>query len=68
MGWETVLVTGVHGDLQVPFGARREAIWERVRRLPGADAAVVDAAIASAGPRDRLVWWQGMDTGPDFVV
>jgi hypothetical protein len=67
-GWETVLFTGVHGDLRVPFGAMREAIWERVRRLPGADAAVVDSAIASAGPRDRLVWWQGMETGPDIGV
>ena len=66
--WETVLFTGVDGDLQVPFDAMHEAIWERVRRLPGANAAVVDSAIASAVPRDRLVWWQGMDTGPDFVV
>jgi hypothetical protein len=64
-GWETVLFTGVHGDLRVPFGAMREALWERVRRLPGADAALVEAAISSAGPRDKLVWWQGMDTDPD---
>jgi hypothetical protein len=64
-GWETVLFTGLHGDLRVPFGAMREALWERVRRLPGADAALVETAIASAGPRDRLVWWQGMDTDPD---
>jgi len=67
-GWDTVLFTGVHGDLRVPFGAMREAIWERVRRLPGSNAAVVDSAIASAGPHDRLVWWQGMDTEPDFGV
>ncbi len=67
-GWETVLFTGMDGDLRVPFDAMREAIWERVRRLPGANSAVVDSAIASAGPRDRLVWWQGMDTDPDFGV
>lgn len=67
-GWETVLFTGVHGDLRVPFGAMREALWERVRRLPGADAALIEAAISSAGPRDRLVWWQGMDTDPDSAV
>jgi hypothetical protein len=63
-GWETVLFTGVHGDLRVPFNAMRDALWERVRRLPGADATLVEAAISSAGPRDKLVWWQGMDTGP----
>jgi YD repeat-containing protein len=67
-GWGTVLFTGVHGDLRVPFDAMREAIWERVRRLPGANAPLVDSAIASAGPRDRLVWWQGMDTDPDVGV
>ena len=65
--WETVLFTGVHGDLRVPFDAMREAIWERVGRLPGANAAVVDSAIASAGPHDRLVWWQGMGTTPGSV-
>jgi hypothetical protein len=64
-GWETVLFTGVHGDLRVPFDAMREALWDRVRRLPGADAAHVDAAISSTARRDRLVWWQGMDTDPD---
>ncbi len=58
-GWKAVLFTGVDGDLRVPYGAMREAIWQRVRQLPGANAAVVDSAIASAGPRDRLVWWQG---------
>jgi hypothetical protein len=58
-GWKAVLFTGVDGDLRVPYGAMRDAIWQRVRQLPGADAAVVDSAIASAGPRDRLVWWQG---------
>ena len=67
-GWETVLFTGVHGDLRVPFGAMREALWDRVRRLPGADAVQIEAAIASAGPHDRLVWWQGMDTDPDRSV
>jgi hypothetical protein len=67
-GWEAVLFTGVSGDLRVPFGTMREAIWDRVRRLPGADAALVDTAISSAGPRDRLVWWQGMDTDPDIIV
>ena len=56
------------GDLRVPFDAMREAIWDRVRRLPGANSAVVDSAIASAGPRDRLVWWQGLDADPDFGV
>jgi hypothetical protein len=66
-GWETVLFTGVHGDLRVPFGAMREALWDRVRRLPGADAAQVDAAISSNATRDRLVWWQGMDTDPDHT-
>jgi len=66
-GWKAVLFTGVDGDLRVPFGAMRDAIWERLRRLPGADAAVVDSAIASAGPRDRLVWWQGMDTDSGSV-
>ena len=64
-GWETVLFTGVHGDLRVPFPAMREALWDRVRRLPGADASFVDAAISSSATRDRLVWWQGMDTDPD---
>jgi hypothetical protein len=65
--WETVLFTGVHGDLRVPFGAMREALWDRVRRLPGADDAQVDAAVSSNATRDRLVWWQGMDTDPDHA-
>jgi hypothetical protein len=60
-GWESVLFTGVNGDLRVPFGAMRDALWARVGALPGADDALLRSAIASGGPRDRLVWWQGID-------
>lgn len=63
--WEAVQFAGDDGELVVPFDAVREVIWERVRQLPGTNAALVDAAIVSTGVTDRQVWWHGMDTDSD---
>ena len=67
-GWEAVRFTGADVELVVPFEAMREAIWARVRDLPGNNAALMDAAVASSSPVDRQVWWQGMDTDPEFIL
>ncbi len=66
--WEAVQFAGDDGELVVPFGVVREAIWDRVRQLPGTNPALVDAAILSTGVTDRQVWWQGMDTDSDFIL
>jgi hypothetical protein len=66
-GWEAVHFVGDDGELVVPFGAVREAMWDRVRRLPGTNAALVESAVLSTGSTDRQLWWQGMDTDPDFI-
>ncbi len=65
--WEAVQFTGQDAELVVPFEAMREAIWERVRKLPGTNAAIVDAAAWRTGGGDGQVWWRGMDTDPDSV-
>ncbi len=66
-GWEAVLFAGDDGELVVPYDAMREAIWERVRQLPGADADLVEAATLSTGSTGRRLWWRGTDTDPDFL-